>query len=203
MELMITLTIAAVILGIAAPSFTTFRQNNRLSGVANDLLGAMQTARTEAIKRQVPVSVCPSDNPDSGAPTCTAGDFTGWISFVDADSNCLRTNVALPDGTNETDPPNLIRTGGPIETAVTVRSNGNCVSFAPTGFLQTVAGRPTAGFTFFWDSAFKTPKCGPQPETPNESRAREVEVTNTGRSRITRVLADVTAALAVSGVSCP
>ena len=49
--------------GLAAPSFNEFRRNSRLTGVANDFLGAVQTARTEAIKRQLPVSICPSANP--------------------------------------------------------------------------------------------------------------------------------------------
>ena len=49
MELMITLALAAVILSIGAPSFTEFRRNNRLTSVGNDFLGAVQTARSEAI----------------------------------------------------------------------------------------------------------------------------------------------------------
>ena len=50
-ELMIALLIAAIVLAMGAPSFTEFRKNNRLTGNANDFLGAVQTARTEAIKR--------------------------------------------------------------------------------------------------------------------------------------------------------
>ena len=72
-ELMVTLSIAALILAIGAPSFNEFRRNNRLTGTANDFLGAVQTARTEAIKRQLQVSVCPSANPNDASPTCTNG----------------------------------------------------------------------------------------------------------------------------------
>ena len=60
----------ALILGLAAPSFNEFRRNNRLTSTANDFLGAVQFARTEAIKRQQPVSVCATGEPHSAAATC-------------------------------------------------------------------------------------------------------------------------------------
>jgi prepilin-type N-terminal cleavage/methylation domain-containing protein len=201
-ELMVALTIAAIILSFAVPSFRTFRQNNRLTAVANDLLGAMQTARTEAIKRQLPVSVCPTADPEAATPTCVDGEYRSWIAFIDVDSNCERTAALLPGGTAETDPANLVRVGGPIEDPLVARSDGTCVSFAATGFVQPT-GKDTAGFTFFWDQDFPSPRCGEQPGAPEQSRARAIEVTNTGRSRITRHHAEVTAALAAAGVACP
>src|SRR5262245_19540720 len=93
LELMVVLALAAVILALGAPAFNDFRANNRLTGVANDFLGALQVARTEAIKRQVPASVCPSDDGSS----CTSGNFRGWIAFVDADSSCTRTTTGTTE----------------------------------------------------------------------------------------------------------
>lgn len=176
MELMMTLTVAAVVLAVAAPSFGEFRRNNRMTGVANDFLGAVQTARTEAIKRQQPVAVCPSDDPEAADAGCTAGAFAGWIAFVDEDNDCLR---------DEADN-NIVRAGLTIDSAVTPSSNGVCLSFGANGFVQTVGGRPTASHTIFCDARGNSEQSG-----TGLSAARGIDVTPTGRARITRVIAEI------------
>ncbi len=174
MELMITLALAAVILSIGAPSFTEFRRNNRLTSVGNDFLGAVQTARSEAIKRQVPVAVCASANPDDAAATCSGGAFTGWIVFADPDNNCDRDagNPALEP---------VLRVGDTIDPSLTPASTGSCVSFAATGFSQVIGGGPMATNTLFCDDRGKALQAG-----TNLSAARGIEVGLTGRSRVTR-----------------
>ncbi|MFN3899031.1 MAG: GspH/FimT family pseudopilin [Alishewanella aestuarii] len=56
-ELMVTVAVLAIIIGIAIPSFTEMLRQNTLRSQANELLGIMHYARTEAIKRRVNVSV--------------------------------------------------------------------------------------------------------------------------------------------------
>lgn len=56
-EFMIAITVLAVLMTLAAPSFAEFLQNTRFSTTANDFLLAMRTARSEAIKRKSPVRV--------------------------------------------------------------------------------------------------------------------------------------------------
>ncbi len=185
MELMIVLALAAVILSIGAPSFAEFRRNNRLTGVGNELLGAMQTARSEAIKRQVPVAVCPSNDPGDAGATCSAGAFTGWIVFVDPDNNCVR-DTANPREV-------VLRVGDTIDPALTVRSTGICASFAGNGFLQddVPSAADVAGNTIFCDDRGKALQAG-----TNLSAARGVAVSATGRSRVTREPAGISAWLA-------
>lgn len=87
-ELMVTLAILAILLGIAAPSMTRFIVQWRLSNAVNALTGSLRIARTEAIARARPVVVCQLD---AGATVdCKSGsgsgDFAaGWIVFVDND----------------------------------------------------------------------------------------------------------------------
>ena len=181
MELMIVLALAAVILAIGAPNFNEFRRNNRLTGVGNDLLGAVQTARNEAIKRQVPVAVCASANPGDDDAECSDADFTGWIVFADPDNNCAR-NDADPDE-------DVIRVGHTIDPALTVNSTGSCVSFGANGFRQTLAGIDTAGNILFCDDRGTAEQAG-----TGLSAARAIEVSATGRSRVTRDLVDLAAA---------
>ncbi|MBK7252064.1 MAG: GspH/FimT family pseudopilin [Gammaproteobacteria bacterium] len=186
MELMMTLAIAGIILAIGAPNFVEFRRNNRMTSVANDFLGALQTARTEAIKRQQPVAVCPSANPDTAGAGCSNGAFTGWIVFVDADNNCLR-DAAGND---------IVRASVTIDPAVTPVSNGVCLSFGANGFLQTIAGQATASRTVFCDARGNTLQSGTL-----QSAARGIDVSPTGRSRITRDMAEIGSW--GPGVGCP
>ncbi len=84
-ELMVTLSILAILLSIAVPSYITFIQNARLTGQVNDLVTALNYARSEAIKRGIRVTVCSrlSDTACSGTTTWN----TGWLVFVDTDGD--------------------------------------------------------------------------------------------------------------------
>ncbi len=57
-ELMITLAVAVILLVIAVPSFRTMTISNRLTTTANDVVGALNIARMEAIKRNASVQFC-------------------------------------------------------------------------------------------------------------------------------------------------
>ena len=74
--------VAAVLLGIAVPSFVGMTQTNRVAGKINMLSGDLQFARAEAIKEGLPVTVCTSSNGTS----CLGSNSwsTGWIVFSDA-----------------------------------------------------------------------------------------------------------------------
>ncbi len=54
-ELMISLGILAILATMAVPSFQRVIENNRVTSQANSLLSAVQTARSEAVRRGVPV----------------------------------------------------------------------------------------------------------------------------------------------------
>jgi type IV fimbrial biogenesis protein FimT len=88
-ELMVTLTIASIMLTLAAPSFQTFVRTNQVRTAADDMVSIFNFSRSEAIKRGWPVTVCKSANVEAAAPTCstTAGWKDGWLAFVDADQN--------------------------------------------------------------------------------------------------------------------
>jgi type IV fimbrial biogenesis protein FimT len=64
LELLVTLSIAAILLAVGVPSYVTFIDNNRVTSQANDLLYGFNMARSEAIKRGAEVrlvSVAGSD----------------------------------------------------------------------------------------------------------------------------------------------
>ena len=85
-ELMVTLFIAAILITVAVPSFTTTIQNNRVTAQINDFVSTLNFARTEAIKRGARVTVCKSGDA-SNCDTSTTGWEQGWIVFVDTDAD--------------------------------------------------------------------------------------------------------------------
>lgn len=90
-ELMITLAIAGILATIAAPSMTSFIQNNRMVSQSNDFLADLMVARIEAIKRATNIVICKSTNPSASTPTCNLNNADTWstgrLIFVDSDSN--------------------------------------------------------------------------------------------------------------------
>jgi type IV fimbrial biogenesis protein FimT len=80
-ELMITLSIAAVLLSIAAPSLGSLIQENRITAMSNTLVSHLQYARHEAVFRRSHVAACPGDM----ATGCTGDNRwdQGFIVFID------------------------------------------------------------------------------------------------------------------------
>lgn len=88
-ELMVTLTVASILVTVGVPSFRTFVQDNRRSSQVYSLIRALQSARSDAITRQVPVTVCPGIATSATTGSCTnttAWGNKGWIVFVDKTS---------------------------------------------------------------------------------------------------------------------
>lgn len=74
-ELMIALAVFAVLLAIMVPSYSDMTLGSKLRSQANDLVAGAVLARSEAIKRNQPVSLCASSNGTS----CTGTWSQGWI----------------------------------------------------------------------------------------------------------------------------
>jgi type IV fimbrial biogenesis protein FimT len=78
-ELMITVAIAAIVLAIAIPSFTSQIANNRSAALGEDFATAVNFVRSEAVKRRGRVSLCAS----ADGATCAGAWTDGFIVFVD------------------------------------------------------------------------------------------------------------------------
>ena len=132
---MTTLAVAAILLTIAVPSFSTFIKNNRLITQTNDFVTALNVARSEAIRRGDRVTVCKSSD---GASCTTAGSWEqGWIVFADVNGDGV---VTAPDT-------NLLRVHGSLSGTVTLKGDAalvNYVSYASSGATQQIGGGSTA-----------------------------------------------------------
>lgn len=188
MELMITLALAGVLLGIGVPAFNNFARNGRLTGAANETLVVLIAARNEAVRRQMRTSFCASSTPAATLAICQNTATAGYISFVDVNANCQR------DAGEE------IIANVAFHTEITARKNMNCIGYAPNGFRAVVGGEPSNARTVFCD-ARGIAKITP---TSTISAARGLEVVATGRPAVTRLHSDLnTWAGSTESVTCP
>lgn len=120
-ELIITLVIAGVLLGIGVPNFRSFLQNSRITTQSNEAVANFALARSEAVARRKNVVVCRSAAPTAATPTCavdTTGTWeTGWIIFMD-------NNVPPDSAYASADGDVLIRVHDALASGVTLRSSG-------------------------------------------------------------------------------
>ena len=93
-ELAITVAVGIVLLAVGIPVFSTLIANNRAAADSNALVTAFQLARSEAVKRGVPVAVCAGDgDKDNPTPAACSGtsDWTkGLLVRVPSSAETLR-----------------------------------------------------------------------------------------------------------------
>jgi len=130
-ELMVTIAIFAILLGMAAPSISDAMLGSRLTALANRIVASATIARSEAIKRNTAVTMCVSTD----GSTCASGGWEqGWI--VRAGSEIVHREAAAPAG---------IRISEASETPQ------SSLSFSPNGVgasaavLTVCRGTPAAG----------------------------------------------------------
>lgn len=124
-ELVITLAVVSVLVGIAAPSFRGMLATNRLASQTNELIAGINLARSEAIKRNRSVLFCRAAN--AAATACATGNsWEHWIVLVNDTNNVIRRDT--------------------INNAISVSSHtGNALTnatlrFSPDGQVHTSAG---------------------------------------------------------------
>ena len=92
-ELMIVIAIVAILATLAVPSFNEAVLGSKLNSVANNFVASAQLARSEAIKRNAPVTLCAS----SDGSTCSGAWKDGWVVLL-ADNTVIHTQAAFPNG---------------------------------------------------------------------------------------------------------
>lgn len=115
-ELMVTIAVLAIIVGWAIPSMYSLINQNRLTATSNQMLGVINQARSEALRRADRVWVSPLDS-------------TSWSSGIaiwrDADGDGNRSDseiIRMVEGSS-----------GPIS----ITGSASSLSTAPFGFSGT------------------------------------------------------------------
>ena len=124
LELMVGISVLGILLAIGVPSFNEMIRINRLVEQSNGMVGALNYARSEALKRGYRVSACPgSSGACSGGTDWNAGvlvftDDTGTTGTIDSSDEVLQS---WPPSTN-----GFVAGGGGSPASIT---------FLPTGAL--------------------------------------------------------------------
>ena len=133
-ELMITVAIAGILLGVAVPSMRDMMSNNRVTSYANDFVSSMYLTRSEAVKRGTRVTMCKSA---TGAVCVAGGGWeVGWVIFED--DNDDGAFVAA----------DVIQVHEALATSVTLAGAGaaaDYASFIENGSAQTTGGAAQEG----------------------------------------------------------
>jgi len=135
-ELLATLAIAGIGLALAVPGLQSLGHNNSQAAAVNQLVGSLHLARSEAITRNRPVSLCAS----STGTDCNSRDWNdGWIVFIDEDGNQLRDPTEA-----------LLARMPPPELAVASPEFAGALGYAADGRLQDA---PAGGGSFAFCAA--------------------------------------------------
>jgi type IV fimbrial biogenesis protein FimT len=134
-ELMVTMAVLAVVVVTGLPEFNKFVKDIKLGGIASDLRADVQFARSESIRRNARVLVCPKSTTSSTtcATTVTATTWAnGWLVCYDLDAN------GACDTTSATDP-NPSRVRASIASPQVISGPAATVVFFPTGAASASA----------------------------------------------------------------
>lgn len=134
-ELLVAISIAALLVTIAAPSLAQLVTSLQLSAASNTFVSGLHLARSEAIKRNGRVVLCKTS--DGIVCADTGGWEQGWIIFHDANNNSLRENAEQIIHRQLALPASLRMTGN-LNVAT-------YVSFVPTGGTKLAGGGFQAG----------------------------------------------------------
>jgi prepilin-type N-terminal cleavage/methylation domain-containing protein len=107
-EMLVVITISAILVAAAIPSFQWLIARNRVADASNTLMSSLQLARIEAARRGATVVACRVDDANATPPVCSSvatGGFdgndwaAGWVVFAKVDpsvnNSAFETNDVL------------------------------------------------------------------------------------------------------------
>jgi type IV fimbrial biogenesis protein FimT len=164
-ELMVTLSIAFILITQAIPSFTQILNSNNLGNAGNLFLASLQLARSEAIKRNGRVVLCKSI--DSTSCIETGHWNQGWIIFNDTDNNAQVSGIETIIHFQHAFTPNTLMQGN---THI-----NKYISYAPTGSAKLLTGAFQVGSIILCN------------KSSDSSEARKIYLSSTGRARMQKL----------------
>lgn len=172
-ELMVTISIAAILLMVAAPSFVAMQRNSELTAAANSLVAGINAARGEAMKRGVNAVVVPTD---------AANWRNGWTVFVD--TSTARNGTLDASDIVVQQQPALASYFNVTGSGTATGTTAPYMMFDPSGYAKTKAG----GFGELTLSIVRNDLTG----TAQDEQTRRVIVARTGRPRACKPSTDTT-----------
>lgn len=128
-ELMIAISILAIMMVLAVPSFGALINSNRLVGQVNELVASLQLARSEATRRDAQVAVCGSLNGNVCSSAATVWAY--WLVVVVSNGEVLRAGK--------------VKGNVQVTPSAAVQENNERVVFSGDGLARDVSGSLLVG----------------------------------------------------------
>lgn len=162
-ELLITLAVSSTLMSLAVPVYSDLTQNAQLTTQANLLLQNLVYSRSEALRRNMQVTMCKSASGISCSTDATEHWDAGWLIFEDQDADgvldngeeIIRIQTALAD--------NLSLISG--------NTISHWVAYSFTGAVHGSGGSGKDSFSL----------CDSRSDT---TKARTISINATGRARV-------------------
>lgn len=129
MELLVAILLGTILIVIAVPNYQQFIRNNQAVTLTTDFTDSLAYARTEAIKRGTPVSVCAASSTALVACGGSGNWSNGWIIFIDSAISGTVTGAA-----------NILKTHDPLAAGTSITTGQAFINYAPTGFVNAGTG---------------------------------------------------------------
>jgi type IV fimbrial biogenesis protein FimT len=129
-ELLITMSIAAIVLTIGVPSFQNMVKDRRSQTSLQTLITDLEMARSEAMTRNQSVVLCRHDGETATPAACsTSADWEdGWVIFVDT------------DGDDKVDTDELLRVTASLGSGLNLDYSKASITFSSRGFAGEWSG---------------------------------------------------------------
>jgi len=149
-ELMVSIAVLAIILFIGVPSFQSTLESSRARAITNDLAGALQLARSEALKRRIDVTVCISNQNQNGCDN--NGNWNeGWLIIATGSNEVVRVwgGVSASLGANAIQAPangiSFTREGFivgalPHQVSINITNHERCININASGQVSVSIG---------------------------------------------------------------
>jgi type IV fimbrial biogenesis protein FimT len=192
-ELLVAMLVVGIVLGFGVPNFMTFTRNGDMAAAVNTLVSSLHLSRSEAVKRQRPVTVCGSSNPLVANPPCDGGTG-GFFAFVDLDDT-NGDGVPDGDGVHDAGEPIVLQRARPADAIDTFVAGGVSVTYQENGFIDAALAPITV--VLYCDER------GNRDAGNGDSTARAVRIARTGRPTLQQTVGEIAAAVADTGGVCP
>ncbi len=156
-ELIVVMTVAAIILAVATPSFMNIIADNRVSTAATEVVTVLNLGKSEAVRTGQTIVLCKRAASDTQCAMDTSIDWSnGWLLFVDS------------DGSNQqNDGERIIRVESLTETSLDIAYDSSTASNRMINFNPNGRIAPNGRFCFR--------------NQHDDSRSRAVVISQTGR----------------------
>lgn len=177
-ELLFVVAIGILLATIGVPSYQNLVKSGRMTASVNNVVTAIQLTRSEASKRGIAVTLCPSSDSQDDDAGCSGDWHDGYIAFVDLNANGTR------EGGEE-----LVLAEGPASGQIFINASDTLddgITYGGDGFPLALA-----------DDSSNLVFC----DAPDDDRrTRVLNVSSTGRPMASRD-ADIPAGLTCGGGS--